>query len=53
MAKNASTPQLATSITNHLKDTNEQISIEKIFKLPVLKPTAKKSTNGRNIKREQ
>jgi ferritin-like metal-binding protein YciE len=26
MAKNASTPQLATSITNHLKDTNEQIS---------------------------
>jgi ferritin-like metal-binding protein YciE len=30
MAKNASTPQLATSIT-HLKETNEQISrLEKI-----------------------
>jgi ferritin-like metal-binding protein YciE len=26
MAKNASTPQLATSINNHLKETNEQIS---------------------------
>jgi ferritin-like metal-binding protein YciE len=36
MAKNASTP-LATSITNHLKDTNEQISrLEKYLKLPVL-----------------
>jgi hypothetical protein len=35
--KNASTPQLATSITNHLKDTNEQISrLEKYLKLPVL-----------------
>jgi ferritin-like metal-binding protein YciE len=29
MAKNASTPQLATSINNHLKETNEQISIGK------------------------
>jgi ferritin-like metal-binding protein YciE len=43
MAKNAST-QLATSITNHLKDTNEQISrLEKIFEVTGIKP-AKKST---------
>jgi ferritin-like metal-binding protein YciE len=36
MAKNASTPQLATS-NNHLKETNEQISrLKKILKLPVL-----------------
>jgi ferritin-like metal-binding protein YciE len=50
MAKNASTPQLATSITNHLKDTNEQISrLEKYLKLPVLN-LLQKHCNGRNIK---
>jgi ferritin-like metal-binding protein YciE len=42
MAKNASTPQLATSLNNHLKETNEQISrLEKYLKLPVLKPAKK------------
>jgi ferritin-like metal-binding protein YciE len=51
MAKNASTPQLATSITNHLKDTNEQIS--RLVKLPVLNLLQRKACNGRNIKREQ
>jgi hypothetical protein len=49
MAKNASTPQLATSIN---KQTNEQISrLEKIFEVTGIKPTAKKNCNGRNIKR--
>jgi ferritin-like metal-binding protein YciE len=49
--KNASTPQLAT-LTNHLKDTNEQISIGKIFEVTGIKPTEEKHCNGRN-KREQ
>jgi ferritin-like metal-binding protein YciE len=53
MAKNASTPQLATSITNHLKDTNEQISrLEKIFEVTGIKPTAKKSTAMEGILKE-
>jgi ferritin-like metal-binding protein YciE len=47
MAKNASTPQLATSITNHLKDTNEQISrLEKYLKLPVLNLLQRKALEG-------
>jgi ferritin-like metal-binding protein YciE len=54
MAKNASTPQLATSITNHLKDTNEQISrLEKIFEVTGITYCKEKHCNGRNIKREQ
>jgi ferritin-like metal-binding protein YciE len=48
MAKNASTPQLAT-ITNHLKDTNRFLDWKKYLKLPVL-PTAKKSTAMEGIK---
>jgi ferritin-like metal-binding protein YciE len=41
MAKNASTPQLATSITNHLKDTNEQISIGKNIEVTGIKTYCK------------
>lgn len=43
MAKNASTPELVSSLNNHLKETNEQISrLEKIFEVTGIKPTAKK-----------
>jgi hypothetical protein len=36
MAKNASTPQLATSITNHLKTRTNRLDWKKYLKLPVL-----------------
>jgi ferritin-like metal-binding protein YciE len=49
MAKNASTPQLAT-ITNHLKDTNRFLDWKKIFEVTGIKPTAKKSTAMEGIK---
>jgi ferritin-like metal-binding protein YciE len=42
MAKNASTPQL-NFYNNHLKETNEQISIGKNIEVTGIKPTAKKS----------
>jgi ferritin-like metal-binding protein YciE len=41
--KNASTPQLATSINNHLKERTNRFRLEKIFEVTGIKPTAKKS----------
>ena len=43
MAKNASTPELTTTLNKHLTETNEHISrLEKIFEVTGIKPEAKK-----------
>jgi ferritin-like metal-binding protein YciE len=43
MAKNASTPELVTTLNKHLTETKEHISrLEKIFEVTGIKPIAKK-----------
>ncbi|PKH68161.1 hypothetical protein CXF59_05030 [Flavobacterium sp. ALD4] len=53
MAKNASTPELVTTLNKHLTETNEHISrLEKIFEVTGIKPAAKKCDAMEGILKE-
>ncbi|MEZ7500503.1 ferritin-like domain-containing protein [Flavobacterium sp. Arc3] len=53
MAKNASTPELATTLNKHLTETNEHISrLKKIFEVTGIKPEAKKCAAMEGILKE-